>query len=219
MALGLRLGLIVLLFLTTISCGSKRGLVKPGGLTPDGGTGLASWYGQAYHGRPTASGELFDMDKMTAAHRTLPFGTQVQVTNLENGRKAEVKINDRGPFVPERIIDLSYAAAKKLEMLIAGVVPVRLQLLFLPKGDSGKFVVQAGVFSNRDAALQLKERLGKKDGPVSITNEGTPWGPIHRVLVGELSKEEEAVRLADSLRREGLTPMVIRIEPAKNQAR
>lgn len=216
---GLRLLVLLLLSLATISCGSKRGMVRPGGLPTDGAIGLASWYGQPYHGRPTASGEIFDMDKMTAAHRTLPFGTEVQVTNLANGKKAEVKINDRGPFVPERFIDLSYAAAKRLEMLIAGVVPVRLQLLNLPKASPGKFVIQAGAFSDREAALSLKERLEKKAGPVWVTNEGSPWGPIHRVLVGEFSKEEEALRVASSLRSEGLTPMVVRLEPAKNQAR
>lgn len=216
---GLRLLVLLVLSLATISCGAKRGVVKPIGVPGDGPTGLASWYGEAYQGRPTASGEIFDMNKMTAAHRTLPFGTQVQVTNLQNGKKTEVKINDRGPFLPERIIDLSYAAAKKIEMLIAGVVPVRLQFLYLPKDSPGKFVVQAGVFSDREAAMKLKETLQNKDGPVTITNERSPWGPVHRVLVGEFSKEEEALRLARALQSEGLTPMVIRLEPAKGQAR
>lgn len=219
MPLGLRLLIVLFLSLATISCGSKRGVVVPIGVPADGPTGLASWYGEPYHGRPTASGEIFDMNKMTAAHRTLPFGTQVQVTNLQNGKKAEVKINDRGPFLPERLIDLSYAAAKKIEMLIAGVVPVRLQLLYLPKAGSAKFAVQAGVFSDREAASNLKERLENKDGPVTITNERSPWGPVHRVLVGEFSKEEEALRLARALQSEGLAPMVIRLEPAKGQAR
>jgi len=91
--------------------------------------GIASWYGKKYHGRLTANGERYDMHKMTAAHRTFPFGTVVEVTNLENGRKARVRINDRGPFVKGRIIDLSYKAARELEMVESGVVRVRIEVV------------------------------------------------------------------------------------------
>jgi len=92
-------------------------------------TGLASWYGKPYHGRATASGERYDMHGLTAAHRTLPFGTRVRVTNLENGRKVEVRITDRGPFVEGRIIDLSRAAARKLQMIQAGLARVELRVV------------------------------------------------------------------------------------------
>ena len=92
-------------------------------------TGQASWYGQKYHNRTTASGEIFDMGKLTAAHRTLPFNTVVRVENLKNGRTVDVRINDRGPFVSGRIIDLSRKAAEKLDMISDGVVPVRIQIL------------------------------------------------------------------------------------------
>lgn len=98
----------------------------PGGLQLEG---FASWYGRDFHGRRTASGERFDMHDLTAAHRTLPFGTRVRVTNLENGSSVKVRINDRGPFVEGRIIDLSYGAARKIGMVRAGVVRVRLRLL------------------------------------------------------------------------------------------
>ncbi len=91
--------------------------------------GKASWYGKAFHGRPTASGERYDMHAPTAAHKTLPFGTRVRVTNLDNGKQTVVRINDRGPFVKGRIIDLSYGAAKKIQMLQAGVVRVKLEIL------------------------------------------------------------------------------------------
>ena len=94
--------------------------------------GLASWYGKPYHGRPTASGEIYNMRKVSAAHRTLPLGTVVKVTNLNNGRTLVVRINDRGPFVEGRIIDLSYKAAKKLGMVEAGVVPVKLVVKSVP---------------------------------------------------------------------------------------
>jgi len=91
--------------------------------------GPASWYGREYHGRPTASGERFNMRAMTAAHQTLPLGTRVKVTNLENGRAVVVRINDRGPFLKGRIIDLSWGAARRLGMVEKGVVKVGLQLL------------------------------------------------------------------------------------------
>lgn len=91
--------------------------------------GLASYYAQRYHGRRTASGERFDVRKMTAAHRTLPFGTQVRVTSEANGRSVVVRVNDRGPFVAGRVIDLSPAAARQLDMIRAGIVPVRMEVL------------------------------------------------------------------------------------------
>ncbi len=91
--------------------------------------GYASYYGKAYHNKRTASGEIFDMNKLTAAHRSLPFFTKVKVTNLENGKSVIVYINDRGPFVKNRIIDLSYAAAKKLDMLAEGVVKVKIEVV------------------------------------------------------------------------------------------
>ena len=91
--------------------------------------GLASWYGKKFHGRRTANGERFDMNRPSAAHKTLPFGATVRVTNLENGRRIVVRINDRGPFVAGRIIDLSRAAAKKLGMIEAGVVRVKIEVV------------------------------------------------------------------------------------------
>jgi len=92
-------------------------------------TGAASWYGEAHHGKKTASGEPFDMHALTAAHRTLPLGTRVRVTNLANGRAVEVRINDRGPSVADRIIDLSYGAARALDAVGAGVFRVRIAVL------------------------------------------------------------------------------------------
>jgi len=91
--------------------------------------GIASWYGQEFQGRPTASGERFDMHALTAAHRTLPFGARVQVTNLENGKSVVVRINDRGPNQKGRLIDLSYAAAKQLDLIGTGTAKVRIQVL------------------------------------------------------------------------------------------
>lgn len=95
-------------------------------------TGQASWYGEPHHGRRTASGEIYDMYQLTAAHPTLPFGTRVRVTNLKNGRSVEVRINDRGPTAADRIIDLSYAAAQKLGALSSGLARVRLRVVSTP---------------------------------------------------------------------------------------
>jgi rare lipoprotein A len=91
--------------------------------------GLASWYGAFHHGLPTASGEPFDMGQLTAAHRTLPLGTRLRVTNLENGRIVRVRVNDRGPYVAGRVLDLSHGAARMLDMVDRGVVPVRLDIV------------------------------------------------------------------------------------------
>jgi rare lipoprotein A len=92
-------------------------------------TGRASWYGQPHHGRVTASGERFDMHGLTAAHPTLPFGTRLRVVNLNNHREIEVRVNDRGPWIPGRILDLSYAAARALKAVEAGIIPVRFTVL------------------------------------------------------------------------------------------
>src|SRR5262245_3543980 len=99
---------------------------RPPAPNPDDGelTGQASWYGRQHHGKRTASGETYDMNKLTAAHRSLPLGTRVLVTNVENGRTVEVRINDRGPYVADRVLDLSYAAARRLGAVGDGVIPV-----------------------------------------------------------------------------------------------
>jgi rare lipoprotein A len=106
--------------------------VKPEPGSGGGQTGEASWYGEPHHGRTTASGETYDMSQLTAAHRTLPLGTRVLVTNLKNGRAVEVRINDRGPSVEGRIIDLSYAAARELGAVSGGTIPVRLRVISQP---------------------------------------------------------------------------------------
>jgi rare lipoprotein A len=108
--------------------------------------GMASWYGQTHHGHRLASGEIYNMHRLTAAHRTLPFHTVVQVHNKRNGREVDVRINDRGPFVKGRVIDLSYAAAKALDMLKPGTAPVRLKIVRLhAQSPEQEFAVGAGV--------------------------------------------------------------------------
>lgn len=130
---------------------------------PRGGAevGIASWYGPEFHGRPTASREVFNMYDMTAAHPTLPLGTWVVVTHLESGRSAVVRVNDRGPFVRGRIIDLSYAAARVLGLIGPGTGRVRIEVLRVPPGlEKGiRYSVQVGAFASQANAESLRRKL------------------------------------------------------------
>lgn len=133
--LGHALSALAWLLLVAVAAGCASAPPKGAALDPLPGateTGEASWYGAEHQGRPTASGEPFDMHKLTAAHRTLPLGTRVLVTNLQNDRSVAVRINDRGPWVRGRIIDLSYAAARALGSVAVGVVPARIRVLSVP---------------------------------------------------------------------------------------
>jgi len=125
--------------------------------------GKASWYGEKFHGRKTANGEIYDMHKNTAAHKILPFGTVVKVENLTNNKYTIVRINDRGPFVKGRIIDLSYTAAKKIDLVSPGVTKVRITALKnkekKPVIQKGVFTVQVGAFSEKENAEELAEKL------------------------------------------------------------
>jgi len=126
--------------------------------------GLASWYGEPYHGRVAASGEIYDMEEMTAAHRTLPFGTTVRVHRVDTGSNVVVRINDRGPIPEDRIIDLSRAAARRLGMIEPGVVPVILQVIEGPSTDSRViYAVQIGAYrlrQNAERALAALRQTG-----------------------------------------------------------
>jgi rare lipoprotein A len=169
-----------------------------------GERGIASWYGHPYHGRPTANGEIYNMYGMTAAHRTLPFGTRVNVHDLENGREVTVRINDRGPFIEGRIIDLSYAAAQAMHM--SGIAQVWLEILGLGEGAAipGIFAVQVGAFRDQSNAKRLKDRIESQFGPVIIQDFDRGDGLFYRVRVGRESTEDAAHSLAQSLRRANL---------------
>ncbi len=126
--------------------------------------GLASWYGPNFHGQATASGEIYNMYELSAAHRILPLGSKARVTNLENDKSITVRINERGPFVQGRILDLAYAAARELEMIKSGTGRVRLKVLDLPQRDSSRaYYIQVGSFRSRGNAAQRLSQL-KKDG-------------------------------------------------------
>jgi rare lipoprotein A len=126
-----------LVVLSFVLAGCATGRARSDGVALEGLTqsGQASWYGRQHHGKRTASGETYDMNKLTAAHRTLPLGTWVLVTNRDNGRTVEVRINDRGPFRRHRVLDLSYAAARRLGAIGEGVIPITLKVLAGPLAD------------------------------------------------------------------------------------
>jgi rare lipoprotein A len=164
--------------------------------------GVASWYGHPFHGRASASGEIYDMEQMTAAHRTLPFGTIVRVHNLDNEKSADVRIIDRGPFVDGRIIDLSHAAARAIEMIGPGTAHVRLEILSAPViVAQAHFGVQVGAFRNRDNAERLRLAMEAKYGRARLVERADTPGVWH-VVAGNEPTEDGAFALADRIRRE-----------------
>jgi rare lipoprotein A len=163
--------------------------------------GVASWYGAPFHGRQSSSGEIFDMNRFVAAHRTLPFGSIVRVTNLNNGKHTDVRIIDRGPFVGGRVIDLSLAAANAIDMVGTGVAPVRLELISSPSPLTGAFSVQVGAFQQRKNADRLRADLSRRY-PVFVQDFAAPAGRFYRVRVGRLATQREAERFAAQLTRE-----------------
>ncbi len=190
---------------------------KPSGTpAPEGYVeeGNASWYGVPFNGRRASNGEIYDMNKLTAAHRTLPFDTMVRVTNLNNGKSTVVRITDRGPFVENRIIDLSQAAARQIESIGPGVVPVRLEVI-TPGIDptAGYFTVQVGAFRDPANAQRLRDRLNLSYSPIFIQQYDSPDGTYYRVRVGKVSGEDAARQFGEQLRdREGFTPFVVRLD-------
>ena len=182
----------------------------PGGYVEEG---IASWYGVPFHGRRAADGEMFDMNTLVAAHRTLPFGSILRVTNLNNGRQIEVRVIDRGPFVRDRVLDVARAAAVGLGMIGTGTAPVRIELLSGPSPALGDFTVQIGSFSNRTNAELLRERLSPSYQPIFIQGYDASNGHYYRVLVGRVPNSDTAQQLAMQLRNaEGLRTFVMRLD-------
>jgi rare lipoprotein A len=176
--------------------------------------GIASWYGTKFHGRRTSSGEPYDMFRMTAAHRSLPLPSYVEVTNLENGRKTIVRVNDRGPFHADRMLDLSYAAAAKLGLLRSGTGQVEIRAVtpgggrvatsrseIGVHGNRGiSHYVQVGAFRERINAQRLQSRLQIMSGPgVAISARPHEDKHLYRVRVGPFAREETADRWAERL--------------------
>ena len=200
------------------ACGHKRVQVNAppqaapqASASPGDLEGLASYYAEPYHGRKTASGEIFDTYKdLTAAHRTLPFNTMVRVTNKTNGREVDVRINDRGPFVSGRVIDLSVRAAREIDLVRPGVAPVKLKVL--KTGESAQlqpFAVQVGAFESESKAEELKKSLEKKYPSVRVQASSVP-STVYRVRITE-PDAETANKIAAALRKRDLRPFVVRV--------
>ncbi|HXN47797.1 MAG TPA: septal ring lytic transglycosylase RlpA family protein [Bryobacteraceae bacterium] len=216
-----RVSLIVALALVLLSgCAKKKRVAAPP-IAPrtsaalphvgDEESGIASWYGHPYHGRASSSGEIYDMEKLTAAHRTLPFGTVVEVRDLDNGRTVSVRINDRGPFVEGRIIDLSHAAAREIQMLGPGTANVRLRIASLPSSiPDGYFAVQTGAFRERANAERQRLAIERRYGSARLLLRGDP--PLWRVMAGHASTIADASALAARIQTESGPAFVVRVD-------
>jgi rare lipoprotein A len=205
-------------------------------------TGIASWYGTKFHGKKTANGERYDMYAMSAAHKTLPLPTMVRVTNLDNGRSVVVRVNDRGPFVKSRVIDLSYAAAKTLGYDNAGTASVRVEVLgnrvassksrniqpapvqrpvilpqpkvtsITPTAKSGMMYIQLGAFSSHINAKQLKESLKGEYPSVQIYEKNGGYSEIFRVRLGPFTDVERIEDVVLSIQDRGYSNAIVVIE-------
>ena len=159
-------------------------------------TGIASWYGAPYHNRRSSNGEVYDMNSLTAAHRTLPLGSTVRVTNLKTGHSTVVRITDRGPFVQGRIVDLSLAAAKQADVWQAGVAPVRLEVLRtpVPFDHGGRWAVQIGSFQDEGGANAIANRITRRYKTAKVLSFSSPvgdWWVRVRVLKDDRKRAEE----------------------------
>jgi rare lipoprotein A len=181
--------------------------------------GVASWYGPGFHGKLTANGEVYDMLALTAAHRTLPFGTRVLVRSEETGKSVTVRINDRGPFIRGRIIDLSYIAARELAMIGKGTEEVSLTILDSPESENAgssstggreTYWVQAASFSVLAQAVSLREQLASHYPHVRLKTVDLPSGQWHRVQVGSFPSHNIAEIVAAELENQfRLNPLLV----------
>ena len=185
--------------------------------------GTASWYGTKFHGKRTSSGEPYDLYAMTAAHKTLPLPTYVEVTNLKNGRSVIVKVNDRGPFHDDRLIDLSYTAAAKLDILPYGTGQVEVRAIDTEQSvkiatltdtaaatataqENQTLYLQVGAFSSRDNAQRMQaDLLSQNIGAIRIVEATTDAGTFFKVQVGPLASHMEANRVTQELKTLGIS--------------
>ena len=220
---------LLLAVLAGSACGRRQTVSRPpsAGRTPTptarGGTGqaprpgyvetgYASWYGDPYHGRRAANGEVYDKNKLTAAHLTMPFETWVKVTNLENSRSVTVRITDRGPFVKGRIIDLSQEAARQIRMIGPGTALVRVAVLSADDSPAAvSYAVQVAALRDRAAAEQLQRSLQNRYGGAFVERYEGSDGLFYRVRVGPKPSAREARNLASRLERENLFGFVVRL--------
>jgi rare lipoprotein A len=218
------LGFWLLAALLLTSCGRKQTVRLPPptpAIVGAGEVGIASWYGHPYHGRRTSNGEVYDMNLMTAAHLSLPFGTVVRVTNLTNNRFTEVRINDRGPFVKDRIIDLSRSAAREIAMIGPGTARVRVEVIATPamasrtpaarEPQTAPVVEVTRVPTVQEISVPVAQTpsalqdalAAQSDATLPVANAGDalpcPAEPYFGVQVGTFASFENAVRLQGRL--------------------
>lgn len=215
---GFTKGALCILLLSIVACSVPPARVTPPALPSSSGpvtqTGIASWYGPGFHGRPTASGEIYDQHQLTAAHQTLPLGTKIMVTNLDNGSAIEVTVNDRGPFAKGRILDLSYAAAQSLGMIRPGTIPVRIEVVdggpykIHAIRDSLDYTLQIGSFARIENAQTLRDRLVKTYSEVTIVPLEVKEMTYYRVQIGKFATRAAAEAQARQVAREGF-PVII----------
>lgn len=214
-----------LLFLALIplilsSCaGVGREVVGP---SPAGeGLVVASWYGAEFHGRPTSSGQIFDMHGLTCAHREFPFGTRLRITHLLNNKSVDCVVNDRGPFIEGRDVDLSYGAAKEIGLLGPGVSPVVIEVtgrdpLYVHRAvvrawdRKGPFAIQLGAFTDSLNAVRMKAALKMKYEQTYIEETEVRGIIYHRVRIGDFDDLGTALTIAEALGQEGYQPVVVR---------
>ncbi len=222
-ARGLSIGAAIVLIVMAASCAGTVDVMPEPGSSPAKAVaaatastaaafrqvGTASWYGKDLHGKRTASGEIFDMYGLSAAHRTLPFGSMIRVTNLGNNKDIAIRVNDRGPFIKSRVIDLSYGAARELGFAAEGTAQVVIERLDELPGTT-PFTVHAARYVEEENARLLKERLSAKFAIISIIPGVTNLGTLYHVEVGVYATEEKAELVAGRVTQEGLEPVVIR---------
>lgn len=194
-----------LLMLFNSGCAASRGSVID--------SGVASWYGPDFHGKPTASGETYDQNGLTAAHRTLPFNTVVKVTNLDNGKSVTVRINDRGPYVGNRVIDLSRGAAEQLDMIRAGTARVRIELVSSEQPVSRRqgresFTVQVASYTSKSQA----DDLAKEIRGAFVHQARVEGRTYYRVYVGRFENRNDAERAMNDLKRRGYDGFVKQLQ-------
>jgi rare lipoprotein A len=182
---------------------NRRPETRPSGVRPLE-KGTASWYGPGFHGRRTASGERFDMNELTAAHPSLPFGTLLEVRNTRSGKSVVVRVNDRGPFSKSRILDLSFAAAREIGLVLSGTG--RVELFLVEKGGAPpRYTVQVAAFGEEDRAVALKGELARFYPETVVRSDGT-WS---RVQVGAFADRDRAEALRRELAAMGMSSIVV----------
>jgi len=184
---------------------------------------VASWYGPDFQGRPTSSGETFDMNALTCAHKEYPFGTKLRVTNTSNNKSVECVVNDRGPFIKGRDIDLSYAAAKEIDLISSGIAPVQIEVkgrdmsyirpVKVQSADKrGPFAIQVGSFSDSVNAVRLKLSLRLKYANADIQEAEVKGATWYRVRIGNFDQFSQAMETAEQLGQEGYPALIVKAD-------